>query len=154
MTEQLPDMDFTGPVTDVPALKRYNEMLIAQFRANAGELAGQLAGLPMLLLTTVGAKSGLSRTTPMVYLHDGDRYVVAASKAGAPAHPAWYHNLMATPSASLEVGSESFPVSARTAEGAERNRLLATFNEQLPMLGEHQRRTDRPIPLVVLERTA
>ena len=152
MTEPLPDMDFTGAVTDLPALKRYNEMLIAQFRANAGELTGQLAGLPVLLLTTVGAKTGLPRTTPMVYLHDGDCYIVAASKAGAPTHPAWYHNLMAAPAASLEVGSESLSVSARIAEGAERARLLATFIEHFPIFGEHQRRTSRPIPLVVLER--
>jgi len=144
-------MDFTGAVTDLPALKRYNEMLIAQFRANAGELTGQLAGLPVLLLTTVGAKTGLPRTTPMVYLQDGDRYIVAASKAGAPTHPAWYHNLMATPAASVEVGSESFSVAATVAEGADRKRLLAAFIEHFPIFGEHQNRTDRPIPLVVLE---
>jgi deazaflavin-dependent oxidoreductase (nitroreductase family) len=108
MTEPLPDLDIYTAATDPPAQHRYNELLIKQFRANAGTVTGQFANLPVLLLKTIGAKTGATRTAPPVYLKDGDRYLIIASKAGAPTNPAWYHNLVANPAASVELPNESF----------------------------------------------
>ena len=116
MKEPLPDIDPNTAATDPAAKQRYNESLIEQFRLNAGELTGQFAALPVLLLNTIGAKTGAARTTPLVYLADDDRYIIIASKAGAPVNPAWYHNLVANPRASVELAGESIDVCARVAE--------------------------------------
>lgn len=119
-------------------------------------MTGQFTGLPVLLLTTIGAKSGKPRTTPLVYLHDRnhneDRYLIVASKAGAPTNPAWYHNLLATPTASVETGTELFDVSARITHDDERDRLFHQVATRYPIYQDYQHRTERRIPLVVLKR--
>src|ERR1019366_1605109 len=98
----------------------FNTQIIEEFRANEGKIGGQFEGAPLLLLTTTGAKSGRHHTTPVMYLPHGDRLVVFASKAGAPTNPAWYHNLVANPEASVEVGTDNFPVKATVLQGEER----------------------------------
>ncbi len=108
----------------------------------------------MLLLTTTGAKSGLSRTTPLVYTTDGDQIVVIASKAGAPTNPDWYHNLVANPEVTLEVGEETFPARASVPKREERDRIFAGVVAKMPGFGEYQQNTDRLIPVVLLERLA
>jgi deazaflavin-dependent oxidoreductase (nitroreductase family) len=129
----------------------FNTNLINEFRANGGKVSGQFAGAPMILITTKGAKSGQERTTPLVYTRDGDNYVIIASKGGAPTHPAWYHNLVANPEATAEVGTEKFRVRARVAQGEERQRLYDAQAALMPNFAEYQKKTTRQIPVVVLE---
>ena len=127
--------------------------LITEFRANGGHVTnGPFAGRPVLLLTTTGAKSGQPRLAPVVYSRDGEHYVIVASKAGAPTHPGWYHNLLANPVVTVEVGRETFTSRARVTEGAERERLFAERVATSPRFAEYQRQTTRMIPVVVLER--
>jgi len=152
MTQPLPDLDIYTAATDPPAQQRYNDLLIAQFRTNAGKITGQFADLPMLLLKTAGAKTGGIRTTPLVYFKDGDRYLIIASKAGASTNPAWYHNLVANPTASVELPTEFFDVQARVATGDERDRLFHKVAEHFPIYAGYQQKTGRRIPVVVLER--
>ena len=109
-------------------------------------------GSTILLLTTTGRKSGEARTTPLIYAQDGDRYVIVASKGGAPDDPGWYRNLAKTPEVVLQVRSDVFPARARTASGEERARLWAKANEVWPHYEEYATKTDREIPVVVLER--
>jgi len=130
----------------------FNRRNIEEFRANEGRLGGSFAGAPMLLLTTTGARSGKRYTNPLMYLPDGDRLVVFASKGGAPTHPDWYHNLLANPRAGVEVGTESRDVIAVMASGAERDELFTRQAELYPQFGEYQRGTTRQIPVVILER--
>ena len=133
-------------------MMEFNNKIIAEFRANAGKVGGNFAGSPMLLLTAKGAKSGVERTTPLVCSKDGDRLVIIASKAGAPEHPAWYHNLLAHPEATVEFGTEKFRATAQVADGAERDRLYAAQAAMIPAFNEYQQKTKRVIPVVVLER--
>src|SRR3989442_8418543 len=105
-------------------LNDFNQRVIREFRANQGRVSGQLANMPVLLLTMTGARSGRTLTTPLVYTTDGDRLVVIASFAGAPKHPAWYHNLLAHPEATLEVASQRFRATATGTAGEQRQRLL------------------------------
>jgi len=115
----------------------------------------EFAGAPLLLLTTRGAKSGEERTTPLVHTRDGDRYVIIASKGGAPTNPAWFHNLVANPRARIEVatpsGIDELEVQSRVAEGEERDRLFASQAALMPNFDEYQRNTTRRIPVVVLD---
>jgi deazaflavin-dependent oxidoreductase (nitroreductase family) len=129
-------------------MKAFNEKLIAEFRANRGELSGPMAGRSLLLLTTIGVRSGKPRTTVLGYGHHGDRLVVIASNNGAPSAPSWYRNLLADPTAKVELGPERFEVRATTAKPDEREELAKT----VPYLAQQQKLTDREIPLVVLER--
>jgi deazaflavin-dependent oxidoreductase (nitroreductase family) len=132
----------------------FNQQLIQDLRAHRGEATtGPFVGRPVLILTTRGAKSGQSRENPLVYTRDGDRYVVIASKGGAPTHPAWYHNLVATPDVTLEILGEKFPARARVAEGEEHDRLYRNQAELMPAFADYQRKTSRKIPVVVLEQT-
>lgn len=128
--------------------------LIEEFRANAGRLSsGPFAGRNVLLLTTTGARSGLARLAPLVYTRDGDRYVIVASKGGAPTHPGWYFNLVANPTVSVEVGREKFEARAVVvADDAERDRLYARHATDYPGFNDYQQRTTRRIPVVLLER--
>ncbi len=125
------------------------------YRETGGEV-GHIwrEGSTILLLTTTGRKSGERRTTPLIYAQDGDRYVIVASKGGAPEHPGWYENLAKDPNVELQVKDEVFPVRARTAEGEERERLWRKANEGWRHYDEYQTKTDREIPVVVLERSA
>jgi deazaflavin-dependent oxidoreductase (nitroreductase family) len=136
-----------------PSLPGFNEQLIDQFRAHHGQIPeGPFAGAPILLLGTTGARSGQPRTHPLAYTRDGERYVIIASKGGAPSHPDWYHNLRANPIVTVEVGGERFRAQASVAEGSERERLYAQQAKQMPGFAEYQRKTTRRIPVVVLDR--
>ena len=126
---------------------------VRRYRETGGEVGHRWKrGSKILLLTTKGRKSGEPRTTPLIYEQDGDRYVIVASKGGAPAHPGWYLNLRHDPNVELQVRDEVFPARARTAEGEERERLWRLAAQQWPDYDSYQTRTDREIPVVVLER--
>ena len=126
---------------------------VRRYRETGGEVGHEWReGSTILLLTTKGRKSGEPRTTPLIYAEDGDRYVIVASKGGAPEHPGWYENLAKTPEVELQVRDEVFPAHARTAEGEERDRLWRKANEVWSHYDEYQSKTDREIPVVVLER--
>ena len=133
-------------------LNDFNQRVISEFRANQGKVSGQLANMPVLLLTMTGARSGRTITKPLVYTTDGDRLVVIASFAGAPKHPAWYHNLVANPEATVELGSERFQVRATVTSGEERQRLFNRQAQQMPIFVEYQQKTTRQIPVIVLTR--
>ncbi len=130
----------------------YNRQLIEEFRANRGKSGGPMEGRPLLLLTTTGAKSGQLRTTPMMYIPDGDHLLVIASNAGAPVHPDWYRNLVAYPEVTVEVGNEIFEAIAIVTEGTERQRLWTRVVELYPFFADHQAKVTRQIPVIVLER--
>jgi deazaflavin-dependent oxidoreductase (nitroreductase family) len=132
----------------------WNAAIIDEFRANGGKVGGQFEGAAMLLLHTTGARTGKERVNPLVYTTDGDDLVVVASKGGAPTNPDWYHNLLANPDVTVEVGTDTMPVRARVAEGAERERLWSHQVEVMPGFAEYQAKTCRTIPVVVLERTS
>jgi deazaflavin-dependent oxidoreductase (nitroreductase family) len=138
----------TGPT----ALNDLNQRVITEFRANQGQVGGQYANRPLLLLTTTGAKSGRALTRPLAYTRDGERLVVIASFGGGPKNPSWYHNLVANPEATVEVGSERFRVRATVATGEERQRLYNRQAEQMPAFTEYQKKTTRQIPVIVLTR--
>lgn len=133
-------------------LNEFNRRLIEEFRANGGKVGGQFANAPLLLLTTTGAKSGRAHTTPLAYTKDGDRLVVLASKAGAPNNPAWYHNLIAHPEVTIELGSERLRVKAVITTGDDRQRLFNNQAKQIPVFAEYQKKTTRQIPVIVLEK--
>ncbi|WP_028478485.1 nitroreductase/quinone reductase family protein [Nocardia sp. CNY236] len=127
----------------------WNTQIIEEFRANHGKVGGFLAAHELLLLTTTGAKSGLRRTTPLVFIRDGDDIVVVASDSGAATNPAWFHNIRVNPEVTLEVGGEV--VQARAAaitEGPDRDRLFAAMVEEMDRFAGYQDQTDRVIPVV------
>ncbi len=128
----------------------FNEQVIKEFRANGGRVGGMFEGANLLLLHNTGARSGAEYVTPLVYLEDDGRYVIFASKAGAPQNPGWYHNLKAHPEVTLEVGSETLSATASEASRAERDRLYATMSEHSPQFAEYEKQTDRVIPALVL----
>ena len=131
----------------------FNQATIKEFRANDGKVGGYFAGANMLLLHTVGAKSGQARTNPMVYVTDGDRLVVIASKGGADSNPDWYYNLLANPSVRVELGIEQFQARATAiTEEPERSRLYAKMVEHRPAFAEYEQKTSRKIPAIILER--
>jgi deazaflavin-dependent oxidoreductase (nitroreductase family) len=136
----------------VPDVNDFNRAIIEEFRANDGKVGGPFEGAPVLLLTATGAKSGDRRTTPVMYLKDGDRMVIFASKGGAPNNPGWYHNLRANPSATVEVGTEKVDVDAVVTEGDERERLFRRQAEIFPQFADYERKTTRQIPVVALKR--
>jgi deazaflavin-dependent oxidoreductase (nitroreductase family) len=129
----------------------WNLQIIEEFRANAGKVGGQFEGAPMLLLHSTGAKSGLERINPMMYQADGENYAVFASKAGAPTNPDWFHNLVANPSASIEVGDRTVAVVARVTQGDERERLWSRQKQLYPGFADYEAQTSRQIPVVLLE---
>jgi deazaflavin-dependent oxidoreductase (nitroreductase family) len=133
-------------------LNDFNQQVISEFRANQGKVGGQMANIPLLLLTTTGAKSGRALTKPLAYTRDGDRIVVIASFAGGPKNPPWYHNLVANPVATVELGSERLRVRATVTSGEERQRLFDRQVAQMPIFAEYQQKTTRQIPVVVLQR--
>lgn len=130
----------------------FNQKVIEEFRANAGKVGGPFEGADLLLLTTTGAKSGRRVTTPVMYLEDGGRLVVIASKAGADHHPAWFHNLRANPEVTVEAGTDTFQARASVVDRPERDRLYARMVEKAPGFAEYEEKTSRVIPVVALER--
>jgi deazaflavin-dependent oxidoreductase (nitroreductase family) len=132
----------------------WNKGLVDEFRAKAGKGIGHWDD-KLLLLTTRGAKSGQVRTTPLVYHRDGDRFVIPASKGGAPQHPAWYHNLVKHREAEIEVGAEKFKVRATPIpKGPERDRLYEAHGDNWAAFRDYPKKTTRTIPIVVLERVS
>ena len=128
----------------------YNATIIDEFRANEGRVGGSFEGVPLLLLHHTGARSGEKRVNPLAYQRDDGRYVVFASKGGAPQNPGWYHNLKAHPNAAIEVGTDTIEVLASEATGEERERLFRTQAERVPQFADYQRRAERIIPVIVL----
>ena len=131
----------------------WNRSIIQEFRANGGKVGGMFENMTLLLLTTTGAKSGQKRVNPVAYQRDGDRMFVFASYAGGPRNPDWYHNLVAHPSVTVEVGTESFEAMAAPITGAERDRVYAKQAERHPVFAEYQQKTKRIIPVVELVRS-
>ena len=130
-----------------------NKGVIADFRANGGKVGGQLEGLPVMLLTMTGAKSGRELCSPLVYSMDGDDVVVIASKGGAPEHPNWYHNLVANPDVTVEIGTEKFEATAVLTEGEERAQLYAEQAAQMPQFAEYEKNAaPRVIPVFRIVR--
>jgi deazaflavin-dependent oxidoreductase (nitroreductase family) len=135
------------------ALHDFNRKVIDEFRANEGVVTGPFAGAPMVLLTTTGARTGKERVIPLVHTRDGDRVVVIASKGGAPAHPHWYLNVLAHPEVTVELPGETFRARATAlTDGPEHDRLYRAQAELMPNFDEYQAKTERTIPVVVLER--
>lgn len=130
----------------------WNTAIINEFRANDGKVGGQFEGRPLLLLHTTGARSGTVRVNPLVYTQDGERLVVIASKGGAPSNPDWYHNILANPTVTVEMGTEQFQGQARVAPEPERTRLFEQVAAKMPGFAEYQRNTTRIIPVIVIER--
>ncbi|CAN5611151.1 nitroreductase family deazaflavin-dependent oxidoreductase [soil metagenome] len=130
----------------------FNTKIIEDFRANAGKVGPPFEGAPMLLLHSTGAKSGEERVHPMVFQDVGGSWAVFASKAGAPDNPAWFHNLVANPSASIELGTETVAVTARVLEGDEREQVWSKQKEIMPGFADYEKATTRTIPVIVLDR--
>jgi deazaflavin-dependent oxidoreductase (nitroreductase family) len=137
-------------------LSNWNDGIIQEFHDNNGVVGGPFAGAHLLLLSTTGAKSGERRTSPMMYFQDGDRRLVVASKGGAPTHPAWYHNLLASPGvhveASIDGGVEEYDAVATPLTDAERDAAYVHIVERAPGFGAYQEKTDRIIPVIALTR--
>jgi deazaflavin-dependent oxidoreductase (nitroreductase family) len=129
----------------------WNSKIIEEFRANAGKVGGQFDGAPLLLLHTVGARTGQPRVNPMMYQPVPEGYAVFASKAGAPVNPDWYYNLLAHPQVTAEIGTETAGFLARVAGGEERERIWAAQKAAYPGFADYERKTTRQIPVIVLE---
>jgi deazaflavin-dependent oxidoreductase (nitroreductase family) len=132
----------------------FNAKIIEEFRANEGRVGGMFEGTPILLLHHTGARSGTSYVNPLAYQADGGRYVIFASKGGAPHNPGWYYNLKARPDTTVEVGGETIPVNVEEAVGEERERLFRTQAERIPQFGEYEQKAGRTIPVMVLTPVA
>jgi deazaflavin-dependent oxidoreductase (nitroreductase family) len=133
----------------------FTKALIADMRAHGGTPStGPMAGQPLMVLMTTGAKTGEPRTAIVNYHKDGDRWVIAASKGGAPSHPAWYWNLLARPDVTIEVDNDTLRARATDTDGVERDRLWDDHVALLPLFGEYPKKTSRRIPMIVLKRVA
>jgi deazaflavin-dependent oxidoreductase (nitroreductase family) len=132
----------------------WNSKIISEFRANGGKVGGMFEGAALLLLHTMGAKTGLERVSPVAYRLDGDALVIFASKAGAPTNPDWFHNLRANPRVSVEIGTEKRELVARVAQGDERHRLWEAQKRDSPGFAGYETKTHREIPVVLLEPVA
>jgi deazaflavin-dependent oxidoreductase (nitroreductase family) len=130
----------------------FNKNIISEFRANDGKVDGVFEEGTMALLHHVGVNSGVERVNPLGYFTDRDRIFVVASFGGSDANPAWYRNLLASPRTTVEIGSETIPVTARVLTGAERDERFTKIAETMPMFADYQRRTTRVIPVIELVR--
>ncbi len=138
----------------MPTVNDFNEKIIDEFRANGGKVGGPFEGAPLLLLHTTGAKTGRTRVKPLAYRREGDRLVVFGTKGGAPTNPEWYYNVQANPRVTVEVGSDRFEADATVASPDERDRIWRLQTRDAPVFADYQKRTDRTIPVVILERVA
>jgi deazaflavin-dependent oxidoreductase (nitroreductase family) len=132
----------------------WNQAIIEEFRSNGGKVGGRFEGASLLLLHHTGARSGRVRVNPVAYQVDRDRFVIFGSNGAHPKNPDWYHNLRANPKARIEVGTQTLDVTARVTEGEERERIWARQKELVPAFAEYEKRTDRQIPVIVLEPSA
>ena len=130
----------------------FNKRIIEEFRANGGVVGGHFDGMNLLLVHTTGAKSGLERINPVAQIMDGDRYVIIASKGGAPTNPDWYYNIKANPEVTIEVGTQKFPALAAITEEPERSELFEKMASQYPGFEDYKEKTKRVIPVVSLTR--
>lgn len=130
----------------------WNKTIIEEFRANDGKVGGQFEKMNLLLINTIGAKSGKRRINPVAYINDGDRYVITASKAGADSNPDWFHNLVAHPEIEVEVGDQRFKVNASITNEPERTELYGKMASKYPGFSEYVVKTHRVIPVVVLTK--
>jgi len=128
----------------------WNRKIIDEFRANDGKVGGMFAGKTLLLLHTKGVKSRKERINPLAYVRDEEKFVVIASKAGAPTNPDWYYNVVASPDLTIEVGTTTFQVHATVAEEPERTRLFSKMVEVMPGFDDYRRKTTRKIPVITL----
>jgi deazaflavin-dependent oxidoreductase (nitroreductase family) len=133
-------------------MNEFNRKVIDEFRSNKGEVGGQFKGMPILLLTTTGAKTGKSFTKPLAYTTDGNRIVLIASFAGSPHHPAWFVNLEKNPTVTVEIGADRYQAKAIVTAGTERKRLFEAQAAKMPIFNDYQKKTAREIPVVVLDR--
>ena len=131
-------------------VNNWNKKIIEEFRANGGKVGGNFAGRTLLLLHTKGAKSGQERINPVAYTKDGDNLVIIASKGGSPKNPDWYHNIVANPQITVEVGAEQLQVEAKIAPEPERTRLYDQMATIMPGFAEYKTKTTRQIPVIVL----
>jgi deazaflavin-dependent oxidoreductase (nitroreductase family) len=132
--------------------QEWNRKIIQEFRDNEGKVGGDFDNAPLLVLHTTGRASGVNRENPMMYLAEGERIFVFASKGGAPTNPDWFLNLVATPAVTVELGTETFAATAHPLDGSERDRVYAIQAERYPGFAEYQSKTDRVIPVVELIR--
>jgi deazaflavin-dependent oxidoreductase (nitroreductase family) len=139
-------------IADPRAIDELNQSIIQKFRANQGKVAFPEEGMPVLLLTMTGARTGRTLVRPLCYSRDGDRLVIIASYGGAPRNPPWFHNLVANPVVTVEVGTEKFRARATLAQGAERDRIFADTARLMPRFAEYQHKTERQLPLFILTR--
>lgn len=137
---------------NVHGVTDWNANIIEEFRTNEGRVGGYFKGAPLLLLTTTGRKTKQTRVNPMMYLPDGDRLIVFASKSGGPTHPDWYLNLLADPHVHVEVGTDSFDGHAAVLEGAERDKLYREQASRYPQFAEYEQKTTRVIPVIAITR--
>jgi deazaflavin-dependent oxidoreductase (nitroreductase family) len=152
MANTIDEVDVDRLIADPRAIDEMNQGVIKDFRANQGKVGGPMEGMPVLLMTMTGAKSGRSLTRPLCYSRDGDRIVIIASFGGGPRNPPWYYNLLANPTVSVEVGTEKFKARAAEAKGAERQRLFEAQAGLMPFFNDYQKKTRRQIPVLTLTR--
>ena len=139
-------------MSDMASADDWNRRIIEEFRGNGGKVGGPFEGAAMLLLHHEGARTGIERVNPLVYQPVGEGFAVFASNAGAPTNPDWYHNLIANPEATVEVGEDTVRVRARIPEGEERERIWTKQKQDRLNFGDYEKQTSRQIPVVILER--
>jgi deazaflavin-dependent oxidoreductase (nitroreductase family) len=139
-------------VANPAAMDKLNRAVIEEFRANQGSVGGSMKGMPIVLITMTGAKTGRMLTRPLCYSRDGDRIVIIASYGGAPNNPPWYHNLVKNPMVTVEVDNEKYQARAVQVSGAERKRLFEAQAKIMPFFNDYQAKTKREIPLFTLNR--
>jgi deazaflavin-dependent oxidoreductase (nitroreductase family) len=139
-------------LADPRLIDELNENVIKEFRSNQGNVGGPMEGMPVLLLTMTGAKTGRTLVRPLCYGRDGDRIVIIASYGGAPGNPPWYYNLVANPLVTVEAGVEKFRARAEQVYGSERERLFEIMAKLMPMFTDYQNKTNRELPVLTLTR--
>jgi deazaflavin-dependent oxidoreductase (nitroreductase family) len=152
MANTLEGIDTDRLVADPRAIDELNQSVIEEFRLNQGKVGGPMEGMPILLLTMTGAKTGRTLVRPLCYSRDGDRIVIIASYGGAPRNPPWYYNLIANPIVTVEVGTEKFTARATQVHGAERERLFQAQAGLMPFFADYQNKTRCQIPVLILTR--
>ncbi len=152
MANTLEEIDTERLIADPRAMDALNQDVIKEFRANQGKVSGPREGMPILLLTMTGAKTGRNLVRPLCYSRDGNRIVVIASYGGAERNPPWYYNLVANPIVTVEVDTETFKAKAAQVYGPERDRLFDAQSEQMPFFKDYQNKTKRQIPVLTLTR--